>query len=140
LLGTFFQDLEIKPKFKKEFISIFKGWLGHENLHQLDEVTEVEWARFNAYLRLLHQHYRLCIADLETMSCTDINDIEATIMNHKDSLNKDSSQFTKITIPKLHAVLTEEWDFTWILWHVNNGAVEALSPLIEQADLFHWRD
>ena len=53
---------------------------------------------------------------------------------------KDFSQFTHFVIPELDAVFTEEWDYTWILWHRGNGAVEALAPLVADAGLHHWND
>ena len=141
MFETFFQDWAVKPGFDKEFVSIFDGWLGMENYHKLDDVTQVEWSRFNCFLRLLNQNYRLYIVDLESSVCTAIDDIESILKSsYKESMNDEYDQFTKIVVPGLDAVYTEEWDYTWIVWHKNNGAVEALSPLIERAGLFHWHD
>ena len=140
MFEKYFQDTGVKPGFEKEFVSLFDGWLGTENLHKLDEVTEVEWARSNSLLRQIQQNHRLYIVDLEACVCREINDIDSITGSHKDSMDKEYAQFTKIVIPELDAVYTEEWDYTWILWHKNNGAVEALSSLIMGAGLFHWRD
>ena len=123
-----------------EFVCIFDGWLGKENNSQLDEVTDIEWSRFNTFLHLLKQNYGLKRADRKTGKVSPIEDIEEVTTSHGASQEKESSQFTQIVIPDLGAVFTEEWDYTWILWHKNNGAVEALAPLIREAGLFNWRD
>ena len=140
MLKTYFYDWDVRPEFNKEFVCIFDGWLGMENLHKLDEVTEVEWSRFNNLLQLLHQNYRLYIADLVSNACSEIEDIEPILMSYKESGDKEYNQFTKIIIPELNAVYTEEWDCTSIIWYKNKGVVEALSPLIKSAGLFHWND
>jgi len=140
MIDTFFLDWNIRPDFDKEYVSIFEGWLGEENLHQLDEVTEGEWSKFNNLLRLLDQKYRLHIADLESRVCREVDDIDSILENYAENMDKESVQFTRIVIPELNAVYTEDWDYTWILWHKNNGAVEAFSPLIKRAGLNHWQD
>jgi hypothetical protein len=70
----------------------------------------------------------------------NIDDIGITLSSYKESMNKDSSQFSKYAIPELDCIFTEEWDYTFILWHKNNGAVEALKPLITKAGLYHFHD
>jgi hypothetical protein len=40
--------------------------------------------------------------------------------------------------PELGCVVTEEWDYTYIIWHKNNGAVEKLAPFIKKAKLKHF--
>ncbi len=140
MLEKFFLDRAVRPDLDKEFVSIFDGWLGKESIHKLDEVTEGEWLKFNNFLRLLDRKYRLHIASLESHVSTEIHDIVPILESYAENKDKESVQFTKIVIPELDAVYTEEWDYTWILWHKNNGAVEALSPLIMGAGLFHWRD
>jgi len=140
MLKTYFNDWNVRPEFNQEFVSIFEGWLGKENLHKLGEVTESEWARFNSLLQLLHQNHGLYIADLVSNSCTKIEVIKPILSNYKESINKSSDQFTKIILPELNAVFTEEWDYTWVLWVKNRAAVETLSPLIKDVGLFHWHD
>ena len=51
----FTSDGEVRPEFRKEFVSIFSGWLGTANLHKLDEVTEEQWSRFNDLLKALYR-------------------------------------------------------------------------------------
>ena len=138
MFETYYLDGSVRPEFNKEFVSIFDGWLGKENLDQLDQVTGVEWSRFNTFLDLLKQGYGLYSANLMTGQVRQINDLDTVIVTHEASLEKQSSQFTQIVIPELGALYKEEWDYTWILWHKNNGAVETLDPLIRQAGLFHW--
>ncbi|MDN3685571.1 hypothetical protein QW180_26455 [Vibrio sinaloensis] len=53
-----FEGWEVKPEFAKEFISLWSGWLGEENYHKLDEVTENEWQRFNKLIELIGKDYK----------------------------------------------------------------------------------
>ena len=55
-------------------------------------------------------------------------------------MNKDASSFSKYIIPDLECVITEEWDYTYILWHKKNGAVEALNPYIIKSGLKRFAD
>lgn len=40
-------------------------------------------------------------------------------------MEKDSSLFLKLVLPELGCIISEEWDYTYIVWHQNNGALEA---------------
>ncbi len=53
-------------------------------------------------------------------------------------MNKDDSLFSRYVLPELDCVVTEEWDYTYIIWHKNNGAVEKLAPFITKAKLKHF--
>lgn len=55
-------------------------------------------------------------------------------------MRKDASLFSKFIIPDLHCVITEEWDYTYIIWHKNDGAVDALMPYILNSRLYHFSD
>lgn len=140
MYSEYFQDWELKPEFKKEFICIFDGWLGEENLHKLDEVTESEWQRFNTLIHLISKNYNVVQANIEARSIRELGSIDDVLCTYEESMNKDSERFTKLVVPQLQCVLTEEWDYTYILWHKNNGALEALQPLINKAGLYHWND
>ena len=129
---------EIKPEFNKEFISLWPGWLGKENSYQLDEVTELEWAKFNSLIRLISKRYQLYLAKWETEDLIKIDVIESTLSNYKDSMNKPSSEFLRYVIPELDCVLTEEWDYTYILWHKNKKVVDELQPSINKAGLYNF--
>ena len=140
MFETYYRDGSVTPDFSKEFVSIFDGWLGTENMDQLDQVTDNEWSRFNTFLGLLMQSYDLYLADRDTGRISPVKDIEEIMTNHAASQGKQASQFTHIVIPELGAVYAEDWDYTSILWHKNKGAVDALEPLIRQAGLFNWSD
>ena len=140
MYSEYFQEWEPKPEFKKEFISLFDGWLGKDNLHKLDEVTESEWLRFNAFIEIISKSYSVAIADSEAKSVHELESIDEVLCTYEESMQKDSEQFTKLVVPKLQCVLTEDWDYTYILWHKGNGALEALKPLITKAGLYHWHE
>ena len=55
-------------------------------------------------------------------------------------MGRGEINFTTIIIPSLNVVLAETWDYTYILYHKNNGAVEELKPLIKKSNLFSFRD
>jgi len=131
---------EVKPEFKKEYISLWSGWLGKENLHKLDEVTENEWGRFNTFIKLLTKAFIVKLVDCNLETVSQIPNIENLLSGYKESMDKDSSQFTKYIVPELGCVISEEWDYTYIIWHNNNGALEALIPYIKEAGLYHFNE
>jgi hypothetical protein len=53
-------------------------------------------------------------------------------------MQKDASLFSQFVIPALDCVITEEWDYTYILWHRDTRALEALKPLLSDANLHHF--
>ena len=130
----------VRSEFNKEYVSLFDGWLGADNLHRIDQVREEDWLRFNRLLRLLDQDFTLFSIDQFSGSLQPVMQIEDILCSHAASQDKDSSQFTRLVISELEAIYTEDWDYTWILWHQDQGAVEVLTPLIQQAGLFHWSD
>jgi hypothetical protein len=138
--SKYFEDWDVKPSFRKEFVSLWSGWLGEANLHNLDEVTENEWARFNQFIRLIAKEYVVEIADCESESIRQITNIESTLANYEESMNKESTSFSKYVLPELACVVSEEWDYTYIIWHKNNGALEALSPIVKMAGLKHFNE
>ncbi len=140
MFSKYFEENEIKSEFRKEFISLWPGWLGDENHNKLDEVSEVEWARFNTLIRLISTNYNMKLVDCKTETISNIDEIEITLSSYKESMNKDSSQFVKYIIQELDCILTEEWDYTYILWHKNNGAIEALNPFITKTGLYHFHE
>jgi len=139
LYDQYFIDGEVRPNFDREFISLWDGWLGPENYYKLDLVTPSEWERFNRLIELIFQRHDVFVADMKTGACQKANSVEALIQSYDSSMEKESSAFTRMILPELRCVLTEDWDFTYILWHQERTAVEALSPLIEMAELFHFQ-
>jgi len=140
MFSEYFEDWEVKPKYSKEFLSLWEGWLGKENYHKLNEVTEDEWARFNGLLRTLAKEFPIELVDCENKLLTSIHDIESVLSNYEDSMGNNSTIFTKLVIPELGCVISEEWDYTYVIWHKKNGAMEKLSPIIKSAGLKHFHD
>ena len=140
MFSTYFKDWEVKPEYKKEFVSLWSGWLGEENNHKLDEVTEIDWANFNNWIRLLSEKFTIELVNFKKQSIEEITDIELVLSTYKESMNKDSSRFLKLVLPELGCVISEEWDYTYIIWHRKNGAIETLTPYIKEAGLKHFHD
>ena len=140
MYSTYYNGWDVNPEFIKEFVCIFDGWLGIENSHKLDEVTEIEWSKFNYLIRAISKKYTLYLVNCENEKITPIQDVESIIQPYEVSMNKEGSEFTKLIIPELDCIFTEEWDYTYIIWHKNNNAVEKLSPLIKESGLFKFND
>ena len=140
MFSKYIEDWEVKPEYNKEFISLWSYWLGEKNLHKLDEVTKDEWARFNNLIRNCAKDFAIEIVDCDNQSITKVKDIESVLSNYKESMNKDSSLFSKFVLPELECVISEEWDYTYIIWHKNNGAVEVLSSYIKNSGLEHFNE
>lgn len=140
MLDSYFENFEINGSFQKEYISLWSSWLGLEKLHLLDTVSKQEWSRFNSMILDVSKVYKLGVVDLNLELITFPSDIAIELSDYTASMNKDASQFSKYIIPDLECILTEEWDYTYILWHKNNGAVEALRPFILSANLKHFSD
>ncbi len=137
----YFKDYwEVKSDFNKEFVSLWSGWLGKDDYHKLDEVTENEWEYFNKWIRLISNRYQINIVNCNIESIAKVPNIEDTLSTYEESMNKESSHFSKYVLPELDCVISEEWDYTYIIWHKNNGAVESLEPYIKQAGLFNFRE
>ena len=140
MFSDYFEEWEVKPEYSKEFVSLWSGWLGAENYHKLDEVTEDEWSRFNNMLRNIANDFELEVANFEDESLIQIVDIESVLSTYEKSMSKKSSGFINVVVPSLGCVISEVWDYTYIIWHKNNGAVEALDSYIKAACLEHFRD
>lgn len=140
MIDQYFKDYCVKEEFSKEFITLWNGWLGKKNLHKLNEVTQAEWQRFNDLLLELFNRYELFSVNINENICSKVKNPEEIIDSYKVSLNKPYTQFTKIIIPELDAVYSEEWDYTWILWYKNKRALEAFEPLIRKCKLYNFSD
>lgn len=66
--------------------------------------------------------------------------LDPLLDDYQASMHKDGSQFSQFVIPDLDCVLTEEWDYTYILWHRNKEALEAITPLLAETNLKHFAD
>ena len=137
---VFFEHGEVRPDFSKEYISLWPDWLGEERLHLLDEVGEDEWSRFNRMLLLASEAFRMGVVNHTSGIVEFPGRIEPLLSDYRASMIKDSSQFSQFVIPDLDCVITEEWDYTYILWHRNTGALEAMMPLLSESKLHHFSD
>ena len=140
IYNHYMKDWDIRPEFKKEYVSIFEGWLGKENLHKLDEVSEKEWSKFNHFIKILAENFELFIVNCENQTAIKVDDVNTILSSYKQSMNKDSSQFLKIIIPELKFVVSEEWDYTYILWYKENTVIDVMKPLLSEAGLYHFND
>jgi len=140
LYNEYFNDFDVREEFNKEFICIFDGWLGKENYHKLDEVTEKEWFKFDTLVTSVCEKYEVYLVDLSQRTAVRVTDVNTILCTFEQSGEKGSSDFMRLIIPELGAVLTEDWDYTYILWHRNKGAVEALKGLVDQAGLYHFHN
>lgn len=137
---TFFENGEVRADFRKEYISLWTGWLGKDRLHLLDEVRDEEWSRFNRWLRAVFHAFGMGVVNREAETIEFPAEVEPLLSEHADAMQKDASQFSQFVIPALDCVITEEWDYTYILWHRDTGALEALKPLLLDANLHHFSD
>lgn len=135
MFAKYFEDFEPLEEFDKEFVSLWDGWLGEENLHKLDEVTVKEFERFNTWIRLIYKNFNILEVNLKTETLAEISDVESILSDFESSQDKTSADFFKIVVPELECIISEEWDFTYIIWHKNNGAVDRLSSSIMDAEL-----
>ncbi|CAH6938478.1 conserved hypothetical protein [Vibrio chagasii] len=134
----YFEDWVVKPDFKKEFISLWSGWLGKEDCHKLDEVTENEWQRFNQLIELISEDYKIELVSCDKERLIPITDVRSVLSSYEEAMEKDSSLFSKFVVPELGCVISEEWDYTYILWYKSDDVVEKLSPYIKLSNLCHF--
>ncbi len=137
--NDYFDEYEIKSKCKKEFISLWLGWLGVENYYKLDEVTEEEWSRFNGFIYLLSKKYTIFLVDCEKKSFIIIKNIKETFSNYEQSMNKTPDKFSYYFIPKLECIINEDWDYTYIISYIRDNTVKKLEPFIKKAKLYHFK-
>ena len=135
IYDVFFENGGVRPDFSKEYISLWWGWLGKERLHLLDEVSEDEWLRFNRMLLAAFKAFRMGVANHASETVEFPARLEPLLSDHQKSMQKDAAQFSQFVIPDLDCVITEEWDYTYILWHRDTGALEAIKPLLFEAKL-----
>lgn len=136
----FFDQAEVRSQFAKEYISLWPHWLGMEGLHLLDDVSEEEWSRFNQMLVAVSRVFRMGVVNRASETVEFHAKLEPFLDDHQASMQKDASQFSWYVIPELDCVLTEDWDYTYILWHRNKKALEAIRPLFSEANLKHFSD
>ncbi len=140
IYDVFFENGEVRPNFRKEYISLWSGWLGKERLHLLDDVSKEEWLRFNQMLLAAFKGFRMGVVNHSAGIVEFPTRLEPFLSDHQESMRKDASQFSQFVIPALGCMITEEWDYTYIFWHRDIGALEAIKPLLSEARLQHFSD
>lgn len=138
MYSRYFDDWQVKPEFSKEFISLWSGWLGKDSLSELDKVSESEWSKFNDFIRLISSKYQLHSVSHETEKLVKVDDIETLLSSYSESLEKDASKFSNFVIPSLDCVVTEDWDYTYILWYRQSKVIKEIEPFLEQVNLCHF--
>ncbi|MEM5518618.1 hypothetical protein WNY37_16795 [Henriciella sp. AS95] len=122
-------------------MSLWDGWLGKERYHLLDEVTRDDDAKFAAFWRAVASEFDAYTVDLDRNSLDLIapsNDL-LTIEIISDG-SRTANEFIKLIIPSLDCMITEEWDYTLIIWHRTQPAPARLLELVEQAGLKYFLD
>ena len=140
MFEKYYSQGEIRSEFCKEYISLWSGWLGKEKLHLLDLVTKKEWEQFNSLILAISNNFDVGTADRNSQTISVPPDIRSTFKSHVDSLNSSADSFAQYVIPQLECVITEDWDYTYILWHQDNGALQALQPFIAGCQLKHFSE
>jgi|GEM_PF-1272032 len=136
-IGAYFVDGEPSRRFTKAYISHWPGWLREENLHKLDEVTNADRQKFWQLLRSVSEHFSVLRVD-PSFGVSKLHSVDELL--RPPGAKPTHAELVKLVLPELDAMLTEEWDETYILWHTGNGAVESVAPLVREAGLFQLRD
>ena len=139
MISKYFENFDVKNDFSKEYISLWNGWLGREESHKLDSVTEAEWSNFNNLVKAVCEKYESYKFDIKHNTVEKITDPTIWLPSFEENMEFGESGFTKIIIPELEVVLNETWDFTYILYHKSNSAVKDLEPLIKHFNLFNFK-
>lgn len=140
LYAAYFDDWEVKPQFDRAYVSLWPGWLGPAGADELDQVTQSDWGKFNKWLKLVANDHEMHAVNCKLKSTSMVADIEKVPCSYQASMNKTSNDFDKFILPGLSCVITEDWDYTYIIWHKNDGAIEKLMPSIASAELFKFTD
>jgi len=138
MFDRYFEDWDVKSCFKKEFVSLWTAWLGNDRLSELDSVTEDEWKRFHDFILAISKVFSIQLANCDERKLVAIDDIDSVLADYKDSMEKDASQFSKFVIPELECVITEEWDYTYIIWYRDKSVLAQIDPFIQGSNLFRF--
>ena len=106
----------------------------------MDEVSELDWARFNNWISEISDQFRLLIVDCKSKTISEIDEVSSVLSSYEDSMQKESSIFSKFVLPELGCAITEEWDYTYIIWYKDSEKIVKLFPSIEKAGLKHFHD
>ena len=138
MYDQFFRQHKIAPHMRKEFVSLWSGWLGSVRIHELDEVTENEWSRFNDFVSLVATEYEAFLPNHEERELIPVEKPGTLAQSYSHAMNKSASDFLQLVVPVLDCVIEESWDYTYIIWHQGDESISELSPLIGRVGLFHF--
>lgn len=62
LYAAYFNEWEVKAEFERAYVSLWPGWLGPERIHELDQLTPLDWGKFNYWLELVANDHEVHIA------------------------------------------------------------------------------
>lgn len=105
IYDVFFKDGGVRPDFRKEYISLWSGWLGKERLHLLDQVNEGDWSTFNRMLLAAFEAFRMGVVDHAAGTVEFPVRLEPLLSGYLESMRKDASQFSQFVIPELDCVI-----------------------------------
>lgn len=129
----FYDEENVRADFRKRFISLWPGWLGKENHHKLDEVTKEDWERFNHFLELVGERFQFVVC--EEKKLVPLLNVDSILFSYEEYLQKEPTQFHTLVIPELGCVISEDWDYTFIIWHKDSNATSVLEPYVQAARL-----
>ena len=136
----YFKDGEVRGEYSKEFVSLWGGWLGSENYHKLDEVEPQDWEKFNTFVSKVYSLYEMYTVTEEGEVLEKVNDISDVLSNYEESMNKECSQFTKLVLPSVPCVITEEWDYTYIIWYKDREKIAGILRCAKEVGLEHFQE
>ncbi|MEQ9314598.1 MAG: hypothetical protein RLN72_02035 [Henriciella sp.] len=140
-IESYFKDFEPLPHFEKTYVSLWDGWLGPERSHLLDDVTREDELKLVDFYWSLATRFEVFRIDLKVGTVArfggpDRRSLAADVING----SRTHAQFFKLIVPALDCLVTEEWDYTAIIWHRSETAPAQLLDMVESAGLKHFTD
>src|SRR3546814_19095082 len=63
------------------------------------------------------EHFRMGMVNHVAETVESPAQLEPLLNAYGEYMQKDASRFFQFAIPELDCLITEDWDFTYILWH-----------------------
>ena len=118
------------------FVSVFDGWLGPGDVHQLDEVEPDEWRKFWALNEMLLAGFDLFRVEGGSGACHPVRSAREV----RGSWHADGGTDGPLVlfVPALECVYEEHHDYTNLLWHRAGAAPRPFLDLAERVGLHHF--